>query len=121
MGLENISPSAIETVAQTIFLVVAIVASLVGVQIGRNKLKNGGPEEPHFELKHSIISDKKAEEIVRCLEENTRVMREKINAVREFCHAVHNLHETLKDSRQDSREFLREFRADIRDLIREIK
>jgi len=117
----EMSPATIEAIAQTLFLVVAIIASAAGIQIGRNKLKKPDEGETHFELRGAVISDKKADEIVRCIDENTRVMRDKISAIKEFCHSVAALHETLKEGRQDNRDFLREFRADIRDLLRDIK
>lgn len=119
--IKGLSPETIETIAQIILVVVLGLASIFGIQLGRWKMNKTPDDETHFELKYSVISDKKADEIVRALSANEVVLREKIQAIKEFCYAVHNLHEGLKESRQDNRDFLRELRADIRDLIRDIK
>lgn len=107
---ENLSPAAIENISQIIFAVIAILAGLFGINIGRNRKKNREEEGELHEIKGAIISDVKAIEILRVTEENTRSNVELIAA-------IHGLRDSVRDAKQEIKDTLRDFRLELRYLI----
>jgi hypothetical protein len=106
--LENLSPATVETLAQIVFAVIVLIASAFGIRLG---LKKGHVEEEQVhEIKGAIISDAKAQEILRVTEENTRSNHELVQA-------IHLLRESVKDARQDIKEIMRDFKDDMRMIM----
>lgn len=108
---EHLSPDAIETISQIVLGVIVLLASLLGINLGRNRNKNAEAEGEVHEIKGAIISDVKAQEILRVTEENTRSNMELIAA-------IHLLREGVKDARQEIKDTMREFRDEMRYLLR---
>jgi hypothetical protein len=106
--LENLSPATVETLAQIVFAVIVLIASAFGIRLGLRK--GQGEDETVHEIKGAIISDAKAQEIVRITEENTRSNHELVLA-------IHLLRESVKDARQDIKEIMRDFKDDLRNLV----
>lgn len=106
----NLSPEAIETISQIILGVIVLLASLLGINLGRNRKKNAEPDGELHEIKGAIISDHKANEIIRITEENTRSNVELIAA-------IHGLRDGVRDAKQEIKDTLREFRLELRYLI----
>jgi hypothetical protein len=112
--LENLSPAAVETIAQIVLAVILLLASAVGIRLGINR-KNGGEEDENLhEIKGAIISDRKADEIIRAFEEVTR-------SNHELCGAIHSLREGVRDAKQELKDTLREFRQELQYTLREIR
>lgn len=108
--LKDLSPETIETLAQVIFGVIVLLASALGINLGfrKKKAEDEGPDV--HEIKGAIISDTKANEILRITEENTRSNMELIAA-------IHLLREGVKDAKQDIKDVMREFKDDMRYML----
>lgn len=110
--LENLSPATVETLAQIAFALILLVASALGIRIGFNK-KQENEGEVH-EIKGAIISDAKAQEIIRYMDENTRVTIENTRSNMELVAAINLLREGVKDAKQEIKDVMRDFREDLR-------
>jgi hypothetical protein len=107
--LEHLSPETVETLAQIVFGVIVLLASALGINLGLRR-KNSGDDQELHEIKGAIISDAKAHEIMRFMEENTRSNMELVAA-------IHLLREGVKDAKQDIKDIMREFKEDMRYML----